>query len=143
MRISHKRLTIWKTTLAVLLPIYGHKCWKKSSKIGRPDWTTTEPAEVLPKPLSNVPAPVWHHMWFQKDEASSNYGKCVCDHLKRTFPNRSIEHGDLVVWPPRSPDLSPVDIFSLGYHEEPRERQVRQLRNGLLVTTIHLCCYHL
>ncbi|GFW44832.1 putative transposable element [Trichonephila clavipes] len=22
----------------------GHKCWKKSSKIGRPDWTTSEPA---------------------------------------------------------------------------------------------------
>ncbi|GFX48078.1 uncharacterized protein TNCV_4114131 [Trichonephila clavipes] len=44
MRISHKRLTIWKTTFAVLLPIYGHKCWKKSSKIGRPDWTTSEPA---------------------------------------------------------------------------------------------------
>ncbi|GFS61014.1 uncharacterized protein TNCV_4955471 [Trichonephila clavipes] len=43
MRISHKRLTIWKTTFAVLLPIYGHKCWKKSSKIGRPDWTTSEP----------------------------------------------------------------------------------------------------
>ncbi|GFV72830.1 transposase [Trichonephila clavipes] len=23
---------------------YGHKCWKKSSKTGRPDWTTSEPA---------------------------------------------------------------------------------------------------
>ncbi|GFT41618.1 hypothetical protein TNCV_4183191 [Trichonephila clavipes] len=44
MRISHKRLTIWKTTFAVLLPIYGHKCWKNSSKIGRPDWATSEPA---------------------------------------------------------------------------------------------------
>ncbi|GFW04968.1 uncharacterized protein TNCV_4882031 [Trichonephila clavipes] len=42
MRISHKRLTIWKTTFAVLLPIYGHKCWKKSSKIGRQDWTTSD-----------------------------------------------------------------------------------------------------
>ncbi|GFX18167.1 HTH_Tnp_Tc3_2 domain-containing protein [Trichonephila clavipes] len=47
MRISHKRLTIWKTTFAVLLPIYGHKCWKKSSKIGRPDWTTSEPAVAV------------------------------------------------------------------------------------------------
>ncbi|GFW82214.1 DUF4817 domain-containing protein [Trichonephila clavipes] len=35
--------TIWKTTFPLLLPIYGHKCWKKSSKIGRPDWTTSEP----------------------------------------------------------------------------------------------------
>ncbi|GFT56222.1 uncharacterized protein TNCV_130151 [Trichonephila clavipes] len=42
-----KRLTIWKTTFAVLLPIYGHKCWKKSSKIGRPDWTTSEPAVAV------------------------------------------------------------------------------------------------
>ncbi|GFX25235.1 uncharacterized protein TNCV_1273961 [Trichonephila clavipes] len=47
MRISHKRLTIWKTTFAVLLPIHGHKCWKKSSKIGRPDWTTSEPAVAV------------------------------------------------------------------------------------------------
>ncbi|GFV84381.1 uncharacterized protein TNCV_2044291 [Trichonephila clavipes] len=44
MRISHKRLTIWKATFAVLLPINGHKCWEKSSKIGHPDWTTSEPA---------------------------------------------------------------------------------------------------
>ncbi|GFW07960.1 hypothetical protein TNCV_3920921 [Trichonephila clavipes] len=47
MWISHKRLTIWKTTFAVLLPIYGHKCWKKSSKIGCPDWTTSEPAGLF------------------------------------------------------------------------------------------------
>ncbi|GFU56795.1 uncharacterized protein TNCV_4041971 [Trichonephila clavipes] len=32
---------------AVLLPIYGHKCWKKSSNIGRPDWTTSEPAVTV------------------------------------------------------------------------------------------------
>ncbi|GFU57024.1 putative DD41D transposase [Trichonephila clavipes] len=36
-----------KTTFAVLLPIYGHKCWKKSSKIRRPDWTTSEPAVAV------------------------------------------------------------------------------------------------
>ncbi|GFV33056.1 DUF4817 domain-containing protein [Trichonephila clavipes] len=36
-----------ETTLSVLLPIYGHKCWKKSSKIGRRDWTTSEPAVAV------------------------------------------------------------------------------------------------
>ncbi|GFV68607.1 uncharacterized protein TNCV_2710221 [Trichonephila clavipes] len=30
-----------------VVPIYGHKCWKKSSKIGRPDWTTSEPAVAV------------------------------------------------------------------------------------------------
>ncbi|GFV14777.1 uncharacterized protein TNCV_3959871 [Trichonephila clavipes] len=45
---KQKRFTIWKITFAMLLPIYGHKWWKKSSKIGLPDWTTSEPAvEVL------------------------------------------------------------------------------------------------
>ncbi|GFY03708.1 DUF4817 domain-containing protein [Trichonephila clavipes] len=29
-----KRLAIWKITFAMLLPIHGHKCWKKSSTIG-------------------------------------------------------------------------------------------------------------
>ncbi|GFV51835.1 putative DD41D transposase [Trichonephila clavipes] len=33
MRISHKRLTIWKTTFAVLLAIYGHKCRKSHRKL--------------------------------------------------------------------------------------------------------------
>ncbi|GFW75190.1 uncharacterized protein TNCV_448951 [Trichonephila clavipes] len=31
----------------VFAEIYGHKCWKKSSKIGRPDWTTSEPAVAV------------------------------------------------------------------------------------------------
>ncbi|GFW75616.1 uncharacterized protein TNCV_4427991 [Trichonephila clavipes] len=44
---ADKPQTLWKTTFAVLLPIYGHKCWKKSSKIGRPDWITSEPAVAV------------------------------------------------------------------------------------------------
>ncbi|GFU80284.1 uncharacterized protein TNCV_3520611 [Trichonephila clavipes] len=31
--VSHKRLTIWKTTFALLLPIYGNKCWKSHRKL--------------------------------------------------------------------------------------------------------------
>ncbi|GFW67542.1 uncharacterized protein TNCV_3392131 [Trichonephila clavipes] len=30
-----------------VMPNYGHKCWEKSSKIGRPDWTTSEPAVAV------------------------------------------------------------------------------------------------
>ncbi|GFW60743.1 DUF4817 domain-containing protein [Trichonephila clavipes] len=36
-----------KTTFTVLLPIYGHKYLKMSSKIGRPDWTTSEQAVTV------------------------------------------------------------------------------------------------
>ncbi|GFV42637.1 uncharacterized protein TNCV_843071 [Trichonephila clavipes] len=45
--VDKPQTTIWKTTFAVLLPIYGHKMLKKSSKIGRPDWTTSEPAVAV------------------------------------------------------------------------------------------------
>ncbi|GFX84419.1 putative LOC100569746 [Trichonephila clavipes] len=31
----------------VIADIRGHKCWKKSSKIVRPDWTTSEPAVAV------------------------------------------------------------------------------------------------
>ncbi|GFU79293.1 uncharacterized protein TNCV_2138161 [Trichonephila clavipes] len=30
-----------------VIAIYGHKCWKKSSKIGRPDWTTSDPTVAV------------------------------------------------------------------------------------------------
>ncbi|GFW22918.1 uncharacterized protein TNCV_2381331 [Trichonephila clavipes] len=43
-KIPNKKTTI---KFEHLWPIYGHKCWKKSSKIGRPDWTTSEPAVAV------------------------------------------------------------------------------------------------
>lgn len=70
--------------------------------------------EVLPELLTDVPAPVRRRMWFQQDGAPSHYGRCVRDHLDRTFPNRWIGRGGPVAWPPRSPDLSPLDFFLWG-----------------------------
>lgn len=70
--------------------------------------------EVLPELLTNVPSPVRHRMWFQQDGAPSHYGACVRDHLNRTFPNRWIGRGGPVAWPPRSPDLNPLDFYLWG-----------------------------
>ncbi|GFU90561.1 uncharacterized protein TNCV_2574941 [Trichonephila clavipes] len=44
--VSHKRLTVWKTTFAVYCR-YTATNVGKSSKIGRPDWTTSEPAVAV------------------------------------------------------------------------------------------------
>ncbi|GFS61996.1 hypothetical protein TNCV_2592781 [Trichonephila clavipes] len=30
-----------------VIAVIRHKCWKKSSKVGRPDWTTSEPAVAV------------------------------------------------------------------------------------------------
>ncbi|GFX57870.1 uncharacterized protein TNCV_3068371 [Trichonephila clavipes] len=36
-----------KDNISRVMPIYGHKCWKKSSKSWTSDWTTSEPAVAV------------------------------------------------------------------------------------------------
>ncbi|GFW46040.1 DUF4817 domain-containing protein [Trichonephila clavipes] len=67
--------------------------------------------EVLPELLTDDPAPIRRRMWFQQDGAPSHYATHVREHLDRTFPNRWIGRGGPVAWPPRPPDLSPLDFF--------------------------------
>ncbi|GFT41032.1 DUF4817 domain-containing protein [Trichonephila clavipes] len=86
-----------------------------------------------------TPAPILRHMWFQQDGAPSHYARHAREHLDRTFPNRWIGRGGPVAWPPRSPDLSPLD-FSLGCYEGPRARHACRFRNGPGHTDIHRCC---
>jgi hypothetical protein len=38
----------------------------------------------------------------------------VRDHVDITFPNRWMGRGGPVHWPPRSPDLTPLDFFLCG-----------------------------
>ena len=39
----------------------------------------------------------------------------VCDFLNETFPNRWIGRNGPTLWPPRSPDITPLDFFLWGY----------------------------
>jgi hypothetical protein len=41
-------------------------------------------------------------------------GKCV-EFLYQEYPNRWIGRGGLRHWPPRSPDINPLDFFLWGY----------------------------
>ncbi|GFU62335.1 DUF4817 domain-containing protein [Trichonephila clavipes] len=61
--------------------------------------------------LTDVPAPIRRRLWFKQDGAPSHYARHVREHLDRTFPNRWNGRGGPVAWPPRSPDLSPLDFF--------------------------------
>ncbi|XP_063994344.1 uncharacterized protein LOC135171649 [Diachasmimorpha longicaudata] len=51
-------------------------------------------------------------MWFQQDGAPPHFALCVRNYLNVLFPRRWIGRGGAVIWPPRSPDLTPLD-FSL------------------------------
>jgi len=39
----------------------------------------------------------------------------VRDYLNESFPNRWLGHGGPVAWPPRSPDLTPLDFYLWGH----------------------------
>lgn len=54
-------------------------------------------------------------MWFQHDGASTHFARTVQNHLNQQFPAQWIGRGRPIKWPPRSPDLTPLDFFLWGY----------------------------
>lgn len=71
--------------------------------------------EQLPPLLENVPLNVRQDMWFLHDGAPPHFSVEVRNHLNEVFPGRWIGRGGVVEWPPRSPDLTPLDFFLWGY----------------------------
>jgi hypothetical protein len=72
---------------------------------------------VLPGLLENVPLAVRQRLWFQHDGAPAHYGEDVRHWLYATYPVRWIGRGGPIAWPPRSPDLTPMDFFPVGAPE--------------------------
>ncbi|GFT97862.1 histone-lysine N-methyltransferase SETMAR [Trichonephila clavipes] len=120
MRISHKRLTIWKT-FAVLLPIYGHKCWKKSSKIGRPDWNIRASRD---SPMPEIIFKIYYCQQLDRlklaidqkwPELSNRIGAVFHQDNSRTHTSVVTRHSlwelgwEVLMLPPYSPDLAPSD----------------------------------
>ena len=52
---------------------------------------------------------------FQQGGAPSRWGSDVRLFLDATFPNRWIGRDGPTPWPPRSPDITPLDFFLWGY----------------------------
>lgn len=75
--------------------------------------------EVLPELLEEADPPVdllFGH-WFQHDGCPAHYGREVRAHLDAVYPDRWIGRGGPVHWPPRSPDLTPLDFYLWGAME--------------------------
>lgn len=70
--------------------------------------------ETLPELLEDVPLEVRRRMWLQHDGAPAHFGRVVRNHLDLNYPDRWIGRGGPVPWPPRSPDLNPLDFFFWG-----------------------------
>lgn len=52
---------------------------------------------------------------FQQDGAPPHWGLTVREFLSHTFPDRWIGRDGPISWPPRSPDITPLDFFLWGY----------------------------
>lgn len=72
----------------------------------------------LPMLLLDVNLALRRSMIFQNDGAPCHYARQVRNFLDETYPNRWIGRRGPINWPPRSPDLNPIDFFIWGYYKE-------------------------
>lgn len=49
--------------------------------------------------------------WFQQDDASSHTARSAIDFFNQLIPHHLMSINSDIDWPPRSPDLTPPDLF--------------------------------
>lgn len=64
---------------------------------------------------ANVPLAEINNVWFQQDGAPAHNSRIVKEYLSNRFPDKWIGTHSVVSWPPRSPDLTPLDFYLWGY----------------------------
>lgn len=70
--------------------------------------------QILPAIIAIV-GENFERTWFQQDGAPPHFGRNVRNYLNTIFANRWIGRRGTIEWPPRSPDLTPLDYFLWGY----------------------------
>jgi hypothetical protein len=79
-----------------------------------------------------VPLATQIAMYFQHDRAPSHYTQLVMQHLNDTLPNRWTGSGSTTNWPPRSPDLTPLDFCLWGWMNKKVYRRKADTKDKLL-----------
>ncbi|KYN28572.1 hypothetical protein ALC57_02013 [Trachymyrmex cornetzi] len=89
--------------------------------------------ETLPYLLEDVPLAVIPNIIFQQDGHPAHSSLLARTILNQRFPNRWIGiHSTLQEWPPRSPDLTPMDFFVWGYIRDQVYDSLPRNRNDLI-----------
>lgn len=65
--------------------------------------------------IEHLPLETRQRMYFMHDGAPPHFSVAVRDHLNNVYPNRWIGRGGPIAWPPRSPDLTPMDFYLWGH----------------------------
>lgn len=66
----------------------------------------------------DVPVYLALNHWLQHDGCPVHFQRDVRQHLDQEYPGRWIGRGGPVAWPPRSPDLTPLDFYLWGTMED-------------------------
>lgn len=96
--------------------------------------------------LEELPLRVYRDLVFQQDGAPAHYSRAVRTYLDRRF-RMWIGRGGTIAWPPRSPDLTPLDFFLWGYlkgvvyaSECHTAEEMRRVVEASVVGRARLCC---
>ena len=86
--------------------------------------------------MEDIPLKASSQMYFQHDGDPPHYSRLVKEYLHASFPNRWLGRLGPVAWPPRSPDLTPIDYYIWGHMKtlvyEKKVDSRRELRARIL-----------
>jgi len=71
--------------------------------------------DELPAILDNISLQIRRQIYYQHDGVQPHFSQVVRQYLDHKFPNQWIGRGGAQIWPPRSPDLNPLDYYVWGY----------------------------
>jgi hypothetical protein len=65
----------------------------------------------MPDFLADVPLIIRRELHFMHDGVPAHFSLVARRYLNRKLPGRWIGRGGPIAWPPRSPDLNPLDFY--------------------------------
>ena len=71
-------------------------------------------SEEIEEYLMDIPLGELRNLWFQSDGCPAHYSIAARRLVSTMFNNKTIGRGAGIEWPPRSPDLTPMDYFLWG-----------------------------
>ncbi|KAJ4434880.1 hypothetical protein ANN_23451 [Periplaneta americana] len=78
-------------------------------------FTTLKFTGTIPHVLEDTPLINRQHIHFLHDGSPAHFSPTARRYLDRRFPDRWIGRGGPIAWPPRSPDLNPLDFYLWGH----------------------------
>jgi hypothetical protein len=86
--------------------------------------------------------PNYQDLWFMQDGAAPHFARTIRNYLDQEFPDRWIGRGGAIIWPARSPDLTPMDFSVWGIIKDrvyaQRPATLQDLQNQIQLEFSHL-----